>query len=162
MHIDFEAGVVYCDVQTFQQEAYTLKVLGEGSPMTVFWQFDVMQHRDYWLDARVASVRLGRQVLADLVTKRWIMRDLNSGVVRYTTNIQEAMRFLTEMNHAAVVDVSVLEEGLAYKLETRFYLHEGNWEEASGWTSWMDWGVPMGAVMFDVASMMYDEGNDAR
>ena len=71
VHIQVRDGVVYCDVQAFQQEAYILKVIGSGSPMTVIWQFEVEQVRDYWLDKQVVSVRLGRQVIPDLVTQRW-------------------------------------------------------------------------------------------
>ncbi|MDX8382865.1 MAG: DUF4390 domain-containing protein, partial [Ghiorsea sp.] len=164
-HIHIEDGVVYCDVQTFQQESYILNVLGGGSPITVFWQFDVLQQREYWLNKPVASIRLGRQVISDLVTKRWLMRDLNSGVVTYTANIQTAMRFLTEMQHAAIMDTSLLAAAAEYVLATRFYLHEGEWEQASWWTSWMDWGEDMGEVPFALVGLSTEaeiEGVDAQ
>ncbi|MDX8387630.1 MAG: DUF4390 domain-containing protein [Ghiorsea sp.] len=149
-HTHFEDGVVYCDVQTFDQEPFILKVIGGGSPMTVFWQFDVQKHRQTWVDTSVALVRLGRQVIPDLVTKRWLMRDLSGGLVKYTSDIRIAMRFLTEMNHAAVVDVSVLEAEAEYVLETTLYMHEGEWEESGWWSSLFNWGEDMGTVTLEL------------
>ncbi len=147
-HIHFESGVVYFDVQTFNQEAYVLKVLGSGSPMTMFWQFEVLQQRHYFFNKSIALIRLGRQVIPDLVTKRWLMRDLSGGVVSYTTDAHEAMRFLTEMDHVAIVDVSVLEPAQDYVLETTFYIYEGEQEETGWWSSLTSWGEDMGSIYF--------------
>lgn len=145
-HVHIEDGVVYCDVQTFNEEAYVLNVLAGGSSLTVFWQFDVLQEQTLWLDKSVARVRLGRQVIPDLVTKRWLMRDLSSGVVHYTRNAHVAMRFLTEMHHAAVVDVSILDARDAYYLETKLYLYEGELGRKGWFSSLLDWGLDMGTV----------------
>jgi len=145
-HIHIESGVVYCDVQTFNQESYILKVLGGGSSMTVFWQFEVLKEQKYWMNQSAALVRLGRQVIPDLVTKRWLMRDLSSGVVAYTTNIHTAMTFLTEMHHAAVMDVSLLVPNVNYLVRTKLFIHEGEWEEGGWWTSITNWGEEMGTV----------------
>ena len=132
-HTYVESGVLYSNVQTFEQDSYILKVIGSGSPMTVFWQFEVFQERDYWLNKQVVSVRLGRQVIPDLVTKRWLMRDLSSGVVTHTNDAQEAMRFLTGIAKVAVLDVSILNENAAYILQTKLFLYEA--EEAQ--ESWL-------------------------
>jgi len=123
-----------------------LKVLGGGSPMTVFWQFEVLKEQKYWLSQSVAVVRLGRQVIPDLVTKRWLMRDLSSGVVAYTTNIHTAMAFLTEMHHAAIMDVSLLLPSESYLVSVKLFIHEGEWEEGSWWSSITNWGEEMGVV----------------
>ncbi|WP_038247615.1 DUF4390 domain-containing protein [Ghiorsea bivora] len=144
-HVHIEDGVVYCDVQTFNQEAYVLNVLAGGSSLTVFWQFDVLRKQRFWLDKSVASVRLGRQVIPDLVTKRWLMRDLSSGVVHYTRNVHVAMRFLTEMHHAAVVDVSILDGQEKFYLETQLYIYEGE-QGSKGWFADILGGVDMGTV----------------
>ena len=156
-HVHIQDGVVYCDVQTFTQEPYILKVIGSGSPMTVVWQFDVVQARDYWLDKTVVSVRLGRQVIPDLVTQRWLMRDLSGGVVKYTDDAHEAMRFLTSMEHIAVVDVSVLDAQQSYMLTTTSYIHEGEEEEEGWWSSLTDWGEDMGTVALELSEQKEDE-----
>ncbi|MDQ7004492.1 MAG: DUF4390 domain-containing protein [Ghiorsea sp.] len=144
IHTQTKDGVVYCDVQAFQQEAYILKVIGSGSPMTVFWQFDVKQVRDYWLDKQVVSVRLGRQVIPDLVTQRWLMRDLSGGVVRHTTEAQEAMRFLTGLTQVAVLDTSLLDGANTYILKVQLFLYEGEAEEDSWVPLFKNWGIDMG------------------
>ena len=147
-HIHFEDGVLYCDVQTFNQESYVLKVLGGGSPMTISWQFEVLEKANFWMDSSIAVIRLGRQVIPDLVTKRWLMRDLSSGVVHYTSDVYTAMRFLTEMGHVAVVDISVLNRQTDYTLETRLFMHEGELKESGWWSSLINWGEDMGSVKF--------------
>ena len=147
-HVHFEDGVIYCDVQTFKQEAYILKVLGGGSPMTIFWAFEVLQKKGLMPDNSLAEVRLGRQVIPDLVTKRWLMRDLSAGVVRYTTDIYMAMRFLTEMVHVAIMDESLLETGQEYSLDATLYVYEGEWKEEGWWSSLTNWGEDMGSVSF--------------
>jgi len=148
--VHVEDNIVYCDVQTFQQESYILKVLAGGSAMTVTWQFEVDQYRSLWLNKAVASVRLGRQVIPDLVTQRWLMRDLSSGVVGYTSDVHAAMRFLTEMNQVAVVDASVLEYQTDYVLHTTFYMYEGERRGDGWWSSLVNWGVGAGSVSFQL------------
>jgi len=148
--VHVEDNIVYCDVQTFQQEAYILKVLAGGSAMTVAWQFEVDQYRSLWLNKTVANVRLGRQVIPDLVTQRWLMRDLSSGVIGYALDVHAAMRFLTEMNQVAVVDVSVLEYQTDYVLNTTFYMYEGERRGGGWWSSLVNWGVDVGSVSFQL------------
>ena len=145
-HIHIEDGVVYCDAQTFNQESYILKVLGGGSPLTVFWQFEVQKERRYWFNQSEATIRLGRQVIPDLVTKRWLMRDLSGGLITYTSDIHKAMLFLTEIHHAAVMDVSLLSVESSYLLRAKLYMHEGEWEEGDWWSSMLNWGEDMGTI----------------
>jgi len=145
-HTYIEAGVIYCDAQTFNREAYILNVIGSGSALTVFWQFKVMKKVNYWLDDEVVNIRLGRQVIPDLVTKRWLMRDLSGGVVHYTTDAHQAMVFLTEMNHVGIVDLSVLEDGVDYELSSKLFLHEGEDEEQSWMSSMFNWGEDIDVV----------------
>lgn len=149
-HVHFKGGVVYCDVQTFNQAAYILKVLGGGSPLTIYWQFNVLEKRDYWFNSSVALVRLGRQVIPDLVTKRWVMRDLSAGLIKYTSDVRIAMRFLTEMEDAAVLDVSILNAQSEYVLETKLFMYEDEREEEDWWSSLGNWGEDMGQVNFNV------------
>ncbi len=145
-HVHIEDGVVFCDVQSFEQEAYILKVIGSGSPMTVFWQFDVLEQRKYWLDKEVARVRLGRQVIPDLVTQRWLLRDLSGGVIKHTNDAHEAMHFLTNMRHIAVVDVSVLEPSNTYTLDVHLFIYEGEGEHESWLSLFSNAGFDMGSV----------------
>jgi len=150
VEIYIEDGVLYSNVQTFQQESYILKVIGSGSPMTVVWQFDVDQVRDYWLDKQVVSVRLGRQVIPDLVTQRWLMRDLSAGVVRHTTDAREAMQFLSSISQVAVLDVSVLNLENEYVLNTRFFLYEGEVEDDSWLPLFNNSGEDIGSVLLSL------------
>lgn len=149
IHTHVEKGVVYCDVVAFNHEAYFLKVLGGGSPLTVYWQFQVLKKRPYWLNQVVVNVRLGRQVIPDLVTKRWLMRDLSSGVVRYTSDIEIAMRFLSDMDHIAVVDVSVLDIKESYALAATLHTHEGKLEQSVGLAALVDWGEEIGLAAIE-------------
>jgi hypothetical protein len=157
IHAYIQDGVVYADIQSFAEESYILKVIASGSPMTVFWQFEVSQSRDYWLDKQVAEVRLGRQVIPDLVTQRWLMRDLSGGVVKYTSDAHEAMRFLTSMNHVAVVDVSVLDTQKAYTLAIKVFMYEGEQEEQGWWSSLIDFGEDIGSLNLDLSEVMQHE-----
>ncbi|MDQ6988839.1 MAG: DUF4390 domain-containing protein [Mariprofundaceae bacterium] len=147
--VHFSQGIVYGDVQTFSQEAYILKVLAAGSAMTASWQFEVLEKYDYWLNQSLVQVVLARQVLPDLVTKRWLMRDLSGGVVRYTTDVHLAMRFLTEMRDVAVVDASLLTLHTDYVLESSVYLTEGE-RTAAGWLAWFNWGDAVGRIDFSL------------
>ncbi len=149
--IYFTDDILYCDVQTFDQEAYILKVLAGGSAMTVAWQFAVQEQRSFWLNTSVATIELGRQVLPDLVTKRWLMRDLSGGVVHYTTDVQVAMRFLTEMQHIAVLDTSLLIADEDYVLLISIAMNEGEKNTESWWASWFGGGETVSEVDFKLA-----------
>ncbi|MDX8381476.1 MAG: DUF4390 domain-containing protein [Ghiorsea sp.] len=154
IHTQIEKNIVYCNIQTFDKEAYVLNVIASGTPATVLWQFDVLQKHDLWLDEQVVSVRLGRQVIPDLVTQRWLMRDLSGGVVKYTNDAHEAMRFLTRMDHVAVVDVSILDQAFHYTLAAKMFLHEGREEKTGWWTTLTNWGDTVGIISLDLGEGM--------
>ena len=80
------------------------------------------------------------------------MRDLSGGVVRHTTDAQEAMQFLTGLTQAAVLDVSILDVENTYVLNTRFFLYEGEAEEDTWIPLLRNSGIDMGNVPLPLAT----------
>jgi hypothetical protein len=85
----------------------------------------------------VASVRIERQVVPDLVTRKWMLADLTTGIHRRTGSLDDALAFLTRLQHFPVIDRSLLQPGKNYLLEIQ--LEEVKGEIERGWWTRL-WG----------------------
>ena len=137
LHADIEPDVIYCDVQLGQNLDVLAATLKDGTQVTFSWTVKVYAVKPYWFDSEVASVRIEHQVVPDLVARRWTMTDLTTGIHRRTDSLDEAMTFLTRLQHFPVIDRSLLAPGRNYRLEIQ--LQEVKGEIERGWWARL-WG----------------------
>jgi hypothetical protein len=137
LHADIEPDVIYCDVQLGQNTDALAATLKDGTQVTFTWTVKVYEVQPYWFDSEVASVRIEHQVVPDLVTRKWVLADLTTGIHRRTGSLDEALTFLTQLQHFPVIDRSLLKKGKNYRLEIQ--LEESKGEIERGWWTRL-WG----------------------
>jgi|GEM_PF-1301933 len=137
LHADIEPDVIYCDVKLGQNPNVLAATLKDGTQVTFKWTVRVYEVKSYWFDSEVASVHIVHQVIPDLVTRQWLLADKTAGIHRRTDSLDEAMSFLTQLQHFPVIDRSLLTRGKKYLLDIQLEEVKGQMER--GWWARL-WG----------------------
>lgn len=131
LQIDRDELVVYCDAIWPADVAHVRETLRSGIAMTVIWHLTLSRSRQYWPDEEIADIEVVRHVRPDLLSRRWVLEDRSTGIVRSVNRLNEAISFLTRLRHYPVVDRSLLESGQLYDLEVSLQSFDG--KQMEGW-----------------------------
>lgn len=145
--VDASGEVIFCQAELAGEREGIAQALKEGTQVTLTWQFTVSQPRSYWLDAGIAEVQVVHRAVPDLVSGNWRLLDLSSGIERRVPNVDDAVRFLTRLERFPVLDRSLLQKGVPYRMQVSVEEQQG--EEKAGWFShWWGYAEIEGAVEF--------------
>ncbi len=117
--------LISCNASMSNSRKRISAILHEGTDVSIHWEINVEAVRVYWLNRKVASIDINRRVVPDLVSQNWQLIDLTSGISRRVFDMQEAVRFLTHLDHFPVIDRSLLEKGHVYRMEISVEENEG-------------------------------------
>jgi len=131
--IDTKQAVIYGSCTPHMQSDKLLTALQQGSSITFTWNIIIEEVSPYWLNHEVGSVQLTRQATADLVSQQWLLKDSNTGITRSTLSAQSAVHFLAELKDFPIIDKSLLEKGVDYRIKINLHIEEGQINE--GWWS---------------------------
>ena len=105
--------------------------LMKGVPMFFVAQADVVRHRWYWTDRRVASAQRHMRLAYQPLTRRWRL-NVSSGVITASSvglalnlnfdSLADAMSALQRMSGWKIADASQIEADATHKVEFRFEL----------------------------------------
>jgi len=125
VQVDASQSVIYCDVSSDIATERLEVALKEGSLVTYVWEVIIEEEREYWLNKSIGSVQFSRQVVPDLVSRQWLLKDSNSGITSATLSTQKAMSFLAALKHFPIIDKSLLQSGTSYTIRVKLYVEEG-------------------------------------
>jgi len=131
MSVNIGNRIVSCDAHALYNRKHLVKVLREGSEISVKWEINVAAVRRYWLNRAVATVIVKRRVVPDLVSQSWQLIDMTSGISRRVFTLEQVVHFLTRLEHFPVIDRSLLEGGRRYRMDIEIDETEGNAQR--GW-----------------------------
>jgi len=129
------AEVLTCSASFKEPPGSLKRALSEGSEISVTWHLSVDVERKYWLNKSVASVEVNRRVIPDLVSQSWQLVDQTSGITRRVFSLEDAIDFLTMLQHFPVVDRSLLTDGQTYVMKVAISEREGDAND-SWWRAW--------------------------
>jgi len=129
VEIDTSQPVIYCDIASEIGIERLKLALKEGSLMTYSWEIFIEENRDYWLNKSIGSVQISRQVVPDLVSRQWLLKDSNSGITNATLSEHKAIAFLSSLKNFPIIDKSLLQSGTSYTIKVRLYIEEGEVSE---------------------------------
>ncbi len=105
--------------------------LMKGVPMFFVAQADVVRHRWYWTDRRVASAQRHMRLAYQPLTRRWRL-NVSSGVITASSvglalnlnfdSLADAMSAVQRMSGWKIADASQIEADATHKVEFRFEL----------------------------------------
>ncbi len=128
-----------------------LNALENGVPLTVEWQIEVIKHRSFIWDKTVATLTERFQISYHPLTRRFIIKNLNSGEQQSFVSYRDAVTSLGQVNDLPVIDASLLEPRTRYTIRMRAVLDITDfpgplkliaswfkgWDLSSDWYAWV-------------------------
>ncbi|MGA9854850.1 MAG: DUF4390 domain-containing protein [Gammaproteobacteria bacterium] len=145
-------GVYYLNADVdldMSQDA--LNALENGVPLTVEWQIEVIKHRSFMWNKTVATLTERFQISYHPLTRRFIIKNLNSGEQQTFISYRDAITNLGQVNDLPVIDASLLEAHTRYTIRMRAVLDITDfpgplkliaswfrgWDLTSDWYAWV-------------------------
>ncbi len=145
-------GVYYlnADVDLNMSED-ALNALENSVPLTVEWQIEVIRHRRFIWDKTVATLTERFQISYHPLTRRFVIKNLNSGEQQSFASYRDAITNLGQVNDLPVIDASLLEPHTRYMIRMRAVLDITDfpgplkliaswfkgWDLSSDWYAWV-------------------------
>jgi len=143
LKIETDQKVLYCSAQiTVPEDTFSL-AMDDGIAVTTEWHIQVGKIRKYWLNENIADITVTRRAQPDLLTRSWLLTDTSSGISRRVYQIEDAIHFLSGLEHFPVLDRSLLETNTPYKASISIKIHSG--EINTAW--WVNVWEPATAAM---------------
>lgn len=128
-----------------------IDALENGVPLTVELQIEVIKHRSFIWNKTVATLTERYQISFHPLTRRFVVKNLNSGQQQSFENYRDAITFLGQINDLPVIDSSLLEPDTKYTIRMRAVLDIKDfpgplqliasffkgWDLSSDWYAWV-------------------------
>jgi len=130
LQVDAQESVIYAQASVANTQDLIAHELKDGIPVTTEWNLSVARTRNYWLNASIADIHVIRKVVPDLLSKSWQLVDETSGISHRSFDINEAIRFLSSLDHYPLLDRSLLTSGPTYVVKASIEFHTGGINKA--------------------------------
>lgn len=128
-----------------------LNALENSVPLTVEWQIEVIKHRKLIWNQTVATLTERFQISYHPLTRRFIIKNLNSGEQQSFSSYRNAIANLGQVNDLPVIDASLLQTHTKYMIRMRAVLDIKDfpgplkliaslfrsWDLSSDWYAWV-------------------------
>jgi len=132
----------------FSQDA--LEALRNGVPLTIQLDIQVYHQRWWWWDKDLASLVQRYQLQYHALTKRYIVRNLNSGGQHSYSTLGGALHALGDIRKLPILDKNLVSADTSYKVRARVHLDiealpaplrplayiSSGWRLGSKWYTW--------------------------
>jgi len=130
LQIQMDEKVIYCSVDLHVEHDLFKLPMQDGIAVATEWRVKVGKKRDYWLDKNIGDITVIHRVEPDLLTRSWLLIDVSSGISLRVYNIENALDFLTRLDHLPVLDRSLLSTAIVYRAAVNIGIHIGDINEA--------------------------------
>ncbi|MFC1542350.1 DUF4390 domain-containing protein [Pseudomonadota bacterium] len=140
MEITYDDKLIYCSVDRVDISDKAILALNQGTPVTFIWNIIIEEVSDYWLNSTVGEITIARQAVPDLISKSLIISDAKNRISRRVGTIDDAIEFLSGLNHFPILDRSLLKPGVRYNIQVQFHIQEGQFSD-EWWSGSMSLGT---------------------
>ncbi len=149
-YVNFDHGVIELNAHvTYPLNPTILKALQNGVTLSFDVETRIEEVRRYWFNATVIDVMLRRQLAYHVVTRRYVVRDAQSGAERSFASVDKALHYMEQVHDWPVLVESQLHGG-RYIISVRAGVRRGtlpaslrallfwtdDWQRVSPWYSW--------------------------
>ena len=149
-YVNFDHGVIELNAHvTYPLNPTILKALQNGVTLSFDVETRIEEVRHYWFNATVIDVTLRRQLAYHVVTRRYVVRDVQSGAERSFASVNKALHYMEQVHDWPVLVESQLHGG-RYIISVRAGVRRGtlpaslrallfwtdDWQRESSWYSW--------------------------
>ncbi len=146
-----ESGVYHLNAEiSYRFSNDALEALRNGVPLTIQLDIQVFHHRWWWWDKDVASLVQRYQLQYHALTKRYIVRNLNSGGQHSYSTLGSALHALGDIEQLPILDKNLLAADTTYTVRARVHLDieslpaplrplayiSSGWRLGSEWYTW--------------------------
>jgi len=135
IRFNMNEAVVYADFYAEVDSTALTRILQEGTQLSFIWRISIEEVRTYWLDRDLGAIEFIRQAKPDLVSGSLRLTDNSSDIRQQALSAEQAIRFLSSVDHFPIVDLSLLESGKSYHITAKLHINEG--ELGHEW--WKEW-----------------------
>ena len=128
-----------------------VNALENGLPLTVELQIEIIKHRSFLWNTRIAELTQSYQISYHALTRRFIITNLNSGDQQSFANYRDAITDLGQVSDLPVIDARLLEPDTSYNIRMRAVLDIKDfpgplqliaslfkgWDLSSDWYQWV-------------------------
>ena len=132
----------------FSEES--LQALDSGVPLTVVVEVDIVQTRKLAWDKRVARLSARNELRIHVLSRKYIVRNLNSDATTSYPDLKEAITALGSLENFPVLNSHLLSDNKSYHLKLRARLDiealpsplrpvaylSSLWRRSSEWSTW--------------------------
>ena len=128
-----------------------VNALENGLPLTVELQIEIIKHRSFIWNTRIAALTERYQISFHALTRRFIITNLNSGDQQSFASYREAVTSLGQVSDLPVIDADLLQPDTRYNIRMRAVLDIKSfpgplqliaslfkgWDLTSDWYQWV-------------------------
>ena len=149
-YVNFDHGVIEVNARVaYPLNPTILKALQNGVTLSFDVEARIDQVRRFWFDATIVDVTLHRELAYHLVTRRYVVRNVQSGAEDSFKTVQEALHYLERVSDWPILVESQLHGG-RYIISVRASVRRGklpaslrallfwtdDWQRQSAWYTW--------------------------
>ncbi len=149
-YVNFDHGVIELNTHvTYPLNPTILKALQNGVTLSFDVEARIEQVRRFWFNATVIDVTLHRELAYHVLTRRYVVRDVQSGAESSFATVKQALHSLQRVRDWPILVESQLHSG-RYIISVRAGVRRGklpaslrallfwtdDWQRESPWYSW--------------------------
>ena len=149
-YVNFDHGVIELNAHVaYPLNPTILKALQNGVTLSFNVEARIEQVRRFWFNATLIDVTLHRELAYHVVTRRYVVRDVQSGAQSSFATVKQALRYLQRVRNWPILVESQLQSG-RYIISVRAGVRRGqlpaslrallfwtdDWQRESPWFSW--------------------------
>ncbi len=149
-YVNFDHGVIELNAHvTYPLNPTILKALQNGVTLSFDVEARIEQVRRFWFNATVIDVTLHRELAYHVLTRRYVVRDVQSGAESSFATVKQALHSLERVGDWPILVESQLRSG-RYIISVRAGVRRGklpaslrallfwtdDWQRESPWYSW--------------------------
>lgn len=140
VYTEFREGVYYLNGRiSYELSDPAREALHSGVPLNFRLEIALSKKRRWWLDSEQASLRQVTQLQFHALTRRYLVRNFNSGEQSSYFTLAEALDEIGHVNQLPLIDESLLEKDQPYEVALRTVLELRELPGAIRWMAFW-WG----------------------
>ncbi|HSC46696.1 MAG TPA: DUF4390 domain-containing protein [Gammaproteobacteria bacterium] len=122
-YTELVSGVYYLNADVdLNLSDQAISALENGLPLTVELQLEIIKHRSFVWNKKVATLTQSYQISFHALTRRFIITNLNSGDQQSFASYRDAITSLGQVNDLPLIDANLLEPDAHYTVRMRAVL----------------------------------------
>jgi len=120
-----DEGIYYLNATIdYDLSPQAIDALNSGIPLTFDLEIEISRSRKWWFDPEVALLTQSFQLTFNALSRRYVVRNLNSGVQQSYSTLYSALGDMGRIVDIPIIDTAILEDDLTHLVRIRAVLDQ--------------------------------------